>query len=151
MNRNLHLLAGLALAVSSIACSGTDATTGNPGSSLSSDATLSALTVSAGSLTPAFARGTSHYTLAVAFNTPNVMVTPTASDANAQRDVAVTFAHIADVYRRSNDPRKALAALRQGEAIMDRLTKLSPDNAAWKGDLSWFNKMIAAAIDASRN
>jgi hypothetical protein len=27
---------------------------------------------------------------------------------------------------------------------MDRLTKLSPDNADWKGDLAWINDLIAA-------
>jgi lysophospholipase L1-like esterase len=81
MNRNIHLLAGLALAVSSISCSGSDAVTGAR-SSLSSDATLSALTVSAGSLTPAFARGTTQYTLAVPFRTSSLMVTPKANDTS---------------------------------------------------------------------
>jgi hypothetical protein len=42
----------------------------------------------------------------------------------------------ADVYRRSNDRSNALAALRQGQAIMDRLAKLSPDNANWKNELA---------------
>ena len=43
----------------------------------------------------------------------------------------------------SNDAGDALAALQQGKAIMDRLTKLSPDNADWKADLTWFDKEIA--------
>jgi hypothetical protein len=33
--------------------------------------------------------------------------------------------------------------LRQGQAIMARLTKLSPDNAVWKQDLALFNRQIA--------
>jgi hypothetical protein len=56
----------------------------------------------------------------------------------------VSYAKLADVYRRSNDPDKALAALRQGQAIMDRLTKLAPDNTGWKRDLAWFDGQIAA-------
>jgi hypothetical protein len=37
-----------------------------------------------------------------------------------------------------------MPALRQGQAIMDRLVKLSPDNADWKSDLVWFNDQIVA-------
>jgi hypothetical protein len=50
----------------------------------------------------------------------------------------------ADVYRRSNDRDKALAALRQGQAIMARLVKLSPDNAQWKDGLAWFDAKLEA-------
>ena len=35
-------------------------------------------------------------------------------------------------------------ALRAGKAIMDRLVKLSPDNAGWKRDLAWLDQQIAA-------
>ncbi len=38
----------------------------------------------------------------------------------------------------SGDSAKALDLLRQGQAIMARLTKLSPDNAQWKQDLATF-------------
>jgi hypothetical protein len=51
------------------------------------------------------------------------------------------------VYRRSDDREKALAVLRQGKAIMDRLAELSPDNAAWKRDLAWFDQQIAALTE----
>jgi hypothetical protein len=51
------------------------------------------------------------------------------------------------VYRRTNDLDNALAALRQGQTIMDRLTKLSPGNTAWQRDLGWFNDQIAAWRD----
>ena len=45
----------------------------------------------------------------------------------------------------SNDRGDVLAALRQGQAIMDRLTKLWPDNADWKNELAWFENQIAAS------
>ena len=61
-----------------------------------------------------------------------------------QHDLAASYAKLAEVYRRSNKPGEALAALRQGEAIMARLAKLSPDNTGWKRDLSWFDNQIAA-------
>ncbi len=43
----------------------------------------------------------------------------------------------------TGDSAKALDALRQGQAIISRMTKLSPDNAVWKKDLAWFNRRIA--------
>ena len=56
----------------------------------------------------------------------------------------MSHGHLADVYRRSNDPNNTLAALRQGQTVMKRVVKLSPDNAGWKDDLSWFDEQIAA-------
>jgi hypothetical protein len=47
------------------------------------------------------------------------------------------------VYRLSDDKVKARDYLRQGQEIMARLTKLSPDNAQWKRDLAEFNRDIA--------
>ena len=49
----------------------------------------------------------------------------------------------ASVFRQSNDPDNALAVLRQGQAVLDRLVQLTPDNARWKSDLAWFNGQIA--------
>jgi transcription elongation factor len=49
----------------------------------SNDASLSALTLSSGSLSPGFASGTSAYTASVANSVSSVTVTPTTSDANA--------------------------------------------------------------------
>jgi hypothetical protein len=37
----------------------------------------------------------------------------------------------------------ALKALQSGQVIMVRITQLSPDNATWKNDLTWFNDQIA--------
>lgn len=49
----------------------------------STDASLSALTVSAGSLSPSFASGTTGYAVAVGNATSSITVTPTAADAGA--------------------------------------------------------------------
>lgn len=49
----------------------------------SSDAALSALTMSAGTLSPAFASGTTDYTASVAHSTTAVNITPTVNQANA--------------------------------------------------------------------
>ena len=48
---------------------------------------------------------------------------------------------------RSNDPASALALLRQGQAIIDRLAKLAPDNPKWKSELAWYNNQIAALTE----
>jgi tetratricopeptide (TPR) repeat protein len=62
---------------------------------------------------------------------------------NAQHDLAECFGMLASVHRQSGDSAKALEALRQGQAIMSRLTNLSPDNAVWTKDLAWFDGQIA--------
>jgi len=54
----------------------------NP-ATLSNNANLSALKISAGTLTPAFAAGTSSYTASVANTITSITLTPTSSDANA--------------------------------------------------------------------
>ena len=41
------------------------------------------------------------------------------------------------------DSADALNALQQGQAISARMTQLSPDNAVWNNDLTWFNEQIA--------
>ncbi|MDC0130553.1 BspA family leucine-rich repeat surface protein, partial [Planktomarina temperata] len=53
----------------------------------SSDATLSALTLSSGSLSPSFASGTLAYTASVAHSVSSLIVTPTTNDANATATV----------------------------------------------------------------
>ena len=64
-------------------------------------------------------------------------------NAGRQRDVSVSFAKFADAHKQLGDKEKARDYLRQGQAIMARLTKLSPKNAAWKQDLAWFDGEIA--------
>ncbi len=56
----------------------------------------------------------------------------------------MSYARLADVYRRSDDRNNALAALQTRQAIMARLVKLSPDNVQWKDDLARFDNQIAA-------
>ena len=63
-------------------------------------------------------------------------------NAGWQRDLSVSYAKIALVHRQSGDKAKARGFLRQGQAIMVSLTKLSPDNAIWKNDLEWFEGQI---------
>ena len=53
----------------------------------SSDATLSALSLSRVTLTPAFASGTTAYTASVAHGVTETTVTASASDANASVEV----------------------------------------------------------------
>ena len=53
----------------------------------SSDATLSALTLSSGSFSPGFASGTLAYTASVANSVSSLIVTPTTNDANATATV----------------------------------------------------------------
>ena len=54
---------------------------------LSSDATLSALALSQGSLSPSFASGTLAYTASVVHSVNSLIVTPTTNDANATATV----------------------------------------------------------------
>ncbi|WP_233592986.1 autotransporter family protein [Candidatus Pantoea deserta] len=49
----------------------------------SSDATLSSLSVSTGALTPSFAAGTTHYSVAVANSVSSITLTPVSAEANA--------------------------------------------------------------------
>ena len=59
-------------------------------SDLSTDATLSALALSAGTLKPTFATGTTSYKASVGYGVERVTVTPTASDSNATVSVDST-------------------------------------------------------------
>jgi tetratricopeptide (TPR) repeat protein len=63
-------------------------------------------------------------------------------NAGWQRDLAMSFERLALMQKQCGDKAKALGFLRQGHAIMARLTKLSPDNAVWKNDLDWFEGQI---------
>jgi hypothetical protein len=73
----------------------------------SSDATLSALTISDGTLTPAFAAATTAYTDTVPNATTSVTVTPTATDTNATIQVRVNGGGFSGVT--SGSPSGALA------------------------------------------
>ena len=64
-------------------------------------------------------------------------------NAGWQRDLTVSYAKLAVVQLKMGVSADALSALQQGQAIMVRMTQLSPDNAVWKSDLAWFNDQIA--------
>jgi hypothetical protein len=63
-------------------------------------------------------------------------------NVDLQRSVAVSQGHLAEMFRRSNDHNNALAALRLGQAAMERVVMRAPDNAGWKKDLDWFKEQI---------
>src|SRR5262249_2099527 len=64
-------------------------------------------------------------------------------NAGWQRDLSVSYSMLAGAYWKAGEKPRALDALRNGRAIMVRLTTLSPDNAVWKSDLAWFDGKIA--------
>jgi hypothetical protein len=52
----------------------------------------------------------------------------------------VSFAKLASAHEQLGGQAKARYYLRQGQAILARLTKLSP---GWKQDLAWFDARLA--------
>ena len=64
-------------------------------------------------------------------------------NAGWQRDLSVSFAKLADAYRKSDDPAKACDALTAGRVIVSKLVEEHPDWAQWKQDLAWFDHQIA--------
>jgi hypothetical protein len=55
----------------------------------------------------------------------------------------VSYAKLADAYRKSNETAKARGALAAGRAIIGVLVEQHPDQAQWKQDLAWFDARIA--------
>lgn len=66
------------------------------------------------------------------------------SNADWQRDLALSYSRLAGAYLGSNDVDNGLAVLLKGKEIMERLVQLSPDSAVWRSDLARFNSHIAA-------
>jgi tetratricopeptide (TPR) repeat protein len=60
------------------------------------------------------------------------------------RDVAIAYAKLARWHRQAGKAERALELFREGRAIMQRVTRLAPEHAGWKGDLAWFDAQIAA-------
>jgi hypothetical protein len=54
----------------------------------------------------------------------------------------VSHAKIADALKNTGRGGEALESLRQGHAIMVRLTALSPENVQWKLELDWLAEQI---------
>jgi hypothetical protein len=67
-----------------------------------------------------------------------------AGNGARQRDLAVSYSKLGDVYQRQAKKALAKDALGKGKAIMERITALSPDNAGWKRDLALFERQLIA-------
>jgi hypothetical protein len=65
------------------------------------------------------------------------------NNAGWQRDLAVSNAKLAGVYRKSNESAKAREALAAGRAIIGRLVEQHPDQIQWKQDLARFDGQLA--------
>jgi hypothetical protein len=63
-------------------------------------------------------------------------------NAGWQHKLSVSYANLADAFKKSSKTGKALDALLEGRAIMSRLTAMSPENADWKKELTWFEREI---------
>ncbi len=61
-----------------------------------------------------------------------------------QRDLAVSHARLASVFRKLGKLADALAELRKGRAIMAALVAMASGHAQWAKDLAWFDGQIAA-------
>jgi hypothetical protein len=68
-------------------------------------------------------------------------------NASWQHDLSVSYANLAEAYRKAAEPGKAREALTAGRAIIARLVAQFPDWAQWKQDLAWFDQQIAALKD----
>jgi len=72
-----------------------------------------------------------------------VLVTLRAFNRPPCMRLSVSYSRPAGAFMKAGDKTKALDALRQGRAMMVRMTSLSPGNAMWKRDLVWFDGQIA--------
>jgi hypothetical protein len=66
-----------------------------------------------------------------------------------QRDLAVSYAKLAVVYRKSNEAAKAREALAAGRTIIGTLVEQHPDQVQWKQDLASFDAQIAELGETS--
>ena len=65
-------------------------------------------------------------------------------NAGWQRDLAVSYAQLANVAIKSKDTTDARRHLTAWRAIMAGLTAKYPDWAQWKNDLRWFDDQLTA-------
>jgi hypothetical protein len=61
-----------------------------------------------------------------------------------QRDLAVSYAKLADVYLKAKQVSQAQEALAADRVIIAQLIEQHPDSSQWQQDLDWFDKRIAA-------
>jgi tetratricopeptide (TPR) repeat protein len=64
-------------------------------------------------------------------------------DPRGQHDLAVSYGRLARAFREAHEDGRALDALRQGRAIIARLTQRSPDNVEWQRELAGFDEQLA--------
>ena len=64
-------------------------------------------------------------------------------NAGWQHDVALSLQRVGLVASRQGQQETALAAYRRGFEIMQRLTALAPDHAAFKRELAWFEARLS--------
>jgi hypothetical protein len=64
-------------------------------------------------------------------------------NAGWQRDLAISYGRIALIDARQGERERALAAFREGRAVIARLREASPDHAILASDLAWFDAEIA--------
>jgi hypothetical protein len=65
-------------------------------------------------------------------------------NAGWQRDLAVSYEHLAYAYLKADQPMKAADTLAAGRAIVAQLVAQFPDWPQWQQDLAWFDQKIAA-------
>lgn len=78
------------------------------------------------------------------------LATSDPGNADWQHDLSVSYAKLGSTFRLAREKAKAHDALRRGRSIVDRLTKLSPDNVVWKRDLIRFDKLIVEVAPRGR-
>jgi tetratricopeptide (TPR) repeat protein len=66
-------------------------------------------------------------------------------DLRGQHGLALSYGRLAPALREAQENAKALDVLRQGRAIMARLTQQSPDNVAWQRELAELDQQLADA------
>jgi hypothetical protein len=72
------------------------------------------------------------------------LATSDPGNARWQHDLSVSYGKVATVEARQGAHADALIALEKGREIAVRLSRQSPDNAALKKDLMWFDLLDAA-------
>lgn len=65
-------------------------------------------------------------------------------NADWQHGMSVGHSKLAVVHLKMNDREKALAELKEGRAIAEKLALVFPDQNRWKRDLEWFESEITA-------
>ena len=61
-----------------------------------------------------------------------------------QRDLALSFARLADAFSKVGDKTAALDASRKDHEIVAHMTAPAPDQALWKCDIAWFDQQFRA-------